>query len=380
MKELQQLEINALAWLFLAVPGLLICVVLWRLLPAGQRRLLPWPRWQPVPWLGVDVWIAFIIMLFIPMMLAEPIERSGLFTLIYGENANAKSLQERKLLWVGLIALPFQLALILGALTAIRGARPADLGITARRLPQNSIAGYLTWLVVTPFALLLYWVVGQFTEIQKHPMERLTALPLLESEWIAIVLLAVVAAPLMEELVFRGLLLRWQTGHGVEAQLTVGVAALAMAILGGVGKEGGFNAGPMLFVLVMLPVYGIMPYLRLRRRGVSKDNNDGLPEVEDAAESDSAASWPERVFRGVLGFVLLASEKRTNVVLAIHGNGLLFAAFHASVWPSPVALYFLGIALAWLAQRTQSLVGPIVAHALFNGVASLDLFLTQAGW
>ena len=71
-----------------------------------------------------------------------------------------------------------------------------------------------------------------------------------------------------------------------------------------------------------------------------------------------------------------ASETRANVLLAVYGNGLLFAALHSSVWPSPIALFLLGFGLAWLAHRSQSLVGPMVAHALFNGVATLDIFLS----
>jgi membrane protease YdiL (CAAX protease family) len=38
-------------------------------------------------------------------------------------------------------------------------------------------------------------------------------------------------------------------------------------------------------------------------------------------------------------------------------------------------LVLLGMALAWLAYRTRSLVGPIVVHALFNGVTFLTLVL-----
>jgi membrane protease YdiL (CAAX protease family) len=52
---------------------------------------------------------------------------------------------------------------------------------------------------------------------------------------------------------------------------------------------------------------------------------------------------------------------------------MLFAASH-NVWPTPVPLLLLGLGLGWLASRTQSLVGPIVCHALFNGVACLVLY------
>ena len=57
----------------------------------------------------------------------------------------------------------------------------------------------------------------------------------------------------------------------------------------------------------------------------------------------------------------------------IFGTALIFAIFHANVWPTPVPLFALGLALGYLAYRTQSLVAPIVLHGLFNGVTALAL-------
>jgi membrane protease YdiL (CAAX protease family) len=45
------------------------------------------------------------------------------------------------------------------------------------------------------------------------------------------------------------------------------------------------------------------------------------------------------------------------------------------VWPTPVALFVLALGLGALAYRTQSLVGPVVLHGLFNGFNCLVLFL-----
>jgi Type II CAAX prenyl endopeptidase Rce1-like len=56
---------------------------------------------------------------------------------------------------------------------------------------------------------------------------------------------------------------------------------------------------------------------------------------------------------------------------AIYGTALLFAMFHVSVWPTPIPLFVLALGLGYLAHRTQSIVGPIVLHVLFNAVAFL---------
>lgn len=63
---------------------------------------------------------------------------------------------------------------------------------------------------------------------------------------------------------------------------------------------------------------------------------------------------------------------------AIFSTALLFAISHP-VWPTPVPLFVLGLGLGYLAYRTQSLVAPILVHALFNGVACLLMLLTYAG-
>jgi hypothetical protein len=77
-------------------------------------------------------------------------------------------------------------------------------------------------------------------------------------------------------------------------------------------------------------------------------------------------------------YLLLPSSKcvrrRLGIAspLAMRGwmsNAVLFAAIHSNVWPSPIALFFLGLGLAWLALRTQSIIPSIVVHILFNGIA-----------
>jgi membrane protease YdiL (CAAX protease family) len=419
VSELAKLGTTALALLILAVPAGLVCLALWRLLPRDERRLLPWPRTGLVAWAGVDVWVAFLFLLLpslSPQLVSEPLTRSGFFTLVYGDRAGPTqliaqaaaaqglaapgvaapvapqiaialevaaldgSLEERQLLWVGVVAFPFQVAMILAGLAFVRGVRPAEVGLTGRRFAQNVVAGYLLWLVLAPLALLLYWVVTLLVGTQKHPIERLSQLPLLDVEWAAILFLAVVSAPVLEELVFRGVLLRWQTSHGLDAQLIVGVAALLMAILGGIGRQQTFNPGPMIFILVMLPSYVVLPYLdRYWREHKRRRTVEGRAEAEserNGAPTGNPAPWQERVYQGLVGFMRLTSDRRVNVLLAFYGNGLLFAALHSSVWPTPIPLFSLGFGLAWLAHRTQSLVGPLVAHALFNGVACLDMFLS----
>ncbi len=145
-------------------------------------------------------------------------------------------------------------------------------------------------------------------------------------------------------------------------------------------QEDGFNPGPVLFVAAMLPGYALLPYLCRTAPPASEaapapaapdEGNGTIPDApSDRARGDEPgqASWLARYTRRV-------EEPRVNARLAIYGNALLFAAFHSSVWPSPIPLFLLGLGLAWLAWRTRGVVASMTTHALFNATACLVLFL-----
>jgi hypothetical protein len=65
-----------------------------------------------------------------------------------------------------------------------------------------------------------------------------------------------------------------------------------------------------------------------------------------------------------------------NIARGIYGTSALFAAFHSSIWPSPIPLFVLALALGWLAYRTQSLIPSMVLHGLFNAVTCVLLLFT----
>jgi len=74
----------------------------------------------------------------------------------------------------------------------------------------------------------------------------------------------------------------------------------------------------------------------------------------------------EFLYRGVL---LSALMRGTGAIAALVVSSALFALVHAPAEPQAVApLFFLGMALAYAAYRTRSLVAPVLAHALFNAL------------
>jgi membrane protease YdiL (CAAX protease family) len=379
VSELEQLGMTALECLLLAVPTGLVCLVLWRLLSPSSRRLLPWPRPQPADWTGMDVWAAFGIWILSQVFFATLLENSGLFQRLYGAQAGADAYRERKGLLMQLAAGTFSVAAILGWFHSTRGVPPDGLGLTGRRAAQNVVVGYLGWLVLTPTALLLYWLLQLLVPVESHPVERLSRQPLLEVEWVALTLGTLVVAPVLEELLFRGVLLRWQLSRGPDGQLVVGAAALMVAVLNPL-LRGSFDPRPLIFVLAMLSGFALLPYaverFRKRRRGAGAGGTarEELPDGPARADAEPTP-WQTRPDQGLARYIRLASDRRANTLLALYGNGLLFAALHSSVWPSPIPLVLLGCGLAWLAYRTQSLLTTIVTHVLFNSVAFLNLLL-----
>ena len=87
----------------------------------------------------------------------------------------------------------------------------------------------------------------------------------------------------------------------------------------------------------------------------------------------AAATACDRQLGGLAGPMSCATD--VDATGAIVGSAALFACVHANVWPTPVPLALLALALGWLAMRTQSVIAPIVVHMLFNTVAFVELAL-----
>jgi membrane protease YdiL (CAAX protease family) len=353
----------SVAWAVVAVLGLLVLAAWWGLVPAARAERLPMRRIRRISWAGIDVLAAFFLFEALTALVFMTFQTAGLFDLLYPQD-NKALLRGAAEFWTGTFAPPLIMGLIVLGLHQIRGTRPVEMGLTRARAGVNVRLGYLVWLLVTPvtYALLLASVeliqLGGGTPDQ-HPIEIAGRQALGPVEWLLMFVSALMTVPLLEELLFRGLLLPWQLRGGWESQATVAFCALFVGALWGV-RENGYNPGTLCFVLAVLPALWVLPYWQLRH---------ALPETPVAEEAEQHSDKP--------GWVLTqfryAADVRAQPTLAICINGLLFAAMHGQVWPSPVALFPLGMALAWLRYRTSSLVGAVTLHVLFNAVGMLAI-------
>jgi membrane protease YdiL (CAAX protease family) len=325
VNDWHDLSLELWAWLALALLAGVPVAALWFGLPVAHRRLLPPPRRRDVPWELPEIYLALFVSIFYPEVFAILMQGGTGFT--------------PRGLWGRALALPFTVGTILLALKVRSGARLYQVGLSSHRWRQDLTFGYLVWLVLTPVVLSIHVLALHFLGKGEHPFERLAQQGLSPVEWCLVVFLAVVQAPLTEELSFRGILQPWLGRHNWGSHLAFAVAAaicFPWSML-----EGRWPAttdlyllalAPILFVLAMLPGYLLLP-----------------------------------------GFVKLPRRE----VQALYATALLFAAFHAGVWPTPVPLFVLGLGLGWLAWRTRSLTGPFLVHALFNAVASAILLSSK---
>jgi membrane protease YdiL (CAAX protease family) len=322
----------------------------------------------PAPWSGAEIAGAiFLVYILWPALATEALFGAGVYDRLYGPDLTAlarrqgddaaaglalgaagqaalaeqaKVVRVRLGLWAALLALPFQLVSVPLLFAYVSRTRPEQLGLTGRAAGRNALRGLLAWLVLIVPVLAVHEAVQRLYRLgfdivpEEHPLERLAQHGLSPVEWALFLLAAAAAAPLLEELIFRGVLQPWlarRRGGGALAAALAGAVALAYRWT---RLREALDHGPALVLEALAPplfVVALAPGLLLVRR------------------------WGEGA-------------------AAVYGTSLLFAAAHTFAWPSPVPLFLLSLGLGTLALRSGSLVGPVVLHGLFNA-SSIALFV-----
>jgi membrane protease YdiL (CAAX protease family) len=316
--------------------------------------MLPPHRRHAVPWTGIEVLIVFFLAeLFWGTLVGLLLNKLGFFVALFGEDFQ-RILEEqaspdgalaldRWRLWVSVISFPLNLATILVVLRLLSNTRYYQLGLTTHRLGRNILIGVLGWLCLTPIVLGMNDLVRRAYAFVTLSSPKDNALAVLSRshpsvlEQVLIVLSAVVIAPLMEELLYRGILQRW-----LSRQPWGGLLAWSLAL--GLAATYRFSL--------------------IKTAWITHDWNAVLEALQPTAF----------VIALLPGLWLLGRVARPQAARAIFGTSLLFAVRHVAVWPDPVALFVLSLGLGWMADRTRSLVGPIVLHSLFNSVGCVLMY------
>lgn len=190
------------------------------------------------------------------------------------------------------------------------------------------LAGIVGFLAITLTLALLTLLLG---EVEGPEQALLTEALAGGLTTVLVVIAAVVLAPVLEEIVFRGVLFQ-----GLRQRVGLWPAAVISSLAFGVihVEVVGIQALPFVFVAVVLLCLAVVPSVNA-------------------------------VLRGGFGLVGLAALVAAVVVA---GPGAVLY---------PAGLAALGMVFAWTFHRTGGLLVPIVGHAVFNGIAVSLAILAQ---
>ncbi|MCD4657184.1 MAG: CPBP family intramembrane metalloprotease [Planctomycetes bacterium] len=128
-------------------------------------------------------------------------------------------------------------------------------------------------------------------------------------------------------------------------------------------------------------VVKVLWYLILQNFGVSLEEQ---VQIKYLRESKNLMLWLATTFAVVVGapifeeivfrgFLFQALRKHQSIMLAATSQGFIFAILHMSL-SAFLPLWVLGVVLALMAEKFQSLLPSIIAHAIFNGITILMLY------
>jgi membrane protease YdiL (CAAX protease family) len=321
----------------LAVAGCAVPAGLAALFFARRRGqpLLPRPRRWPVPWTGLELVLLFPFAAIAPLALIDPLlTASGFYSAVYGAEAPAEAWLPMRPLWSAVFFLPLFLGLVsflrLSLYPDWKNAEPPRPASIAARIAIAVVA----WLILHPIVAVIHFGVAIcFAALDwpmvKHPLEEIAWGSRPDLDRVLLFVQASALTPVLEELLFRGMLLPWLFARSHRAGITMAVAMILAAALGIERAAGGDSTlafGPVGFALFLL------------------------------------AGWA--VFR-------LSRHRKSRTKSAIYASAALFALIHSNVWPTPIPLFVLGLGLGWLALRTRGILVPTIVHGLFNAVSVL---------
>jgi membrane protease YdiL (CAAX protease family) len=313
-------------------------------LPARTPRYVPWGIGSVVlsilTWLGLQILVPTCYFVFVHPRPAVAVPVVARVELSPGEQMGLSAVGNAFVL----ILIPFLLILTCKA-------RPRDFGFVAKNLPKQIVQGFLAYFLIAPIVIVVMLCSLLIWNKTNHPLEEAIKRDHTPGMLVVLVLAGVVLAPLAEELIFRGVLLGW----------------LTRMVLGRPKKStiDDFSGEPELSSLLEPDLTAEPGFAEVLDH--DPDNPYAPPRAPIALQETTEVSVE---MSGSKTFLLILS----NVVISV-----VFAGLHASVWPTPVPIFFLSLGLGFLYQRTGSLVPSTALHMTFNGVSTLLMLLTLGG-
>lgn len=256
------------------------------------------------------------------------------------EDAPEQSLAERML--QSAVSIGLLLVLVPALVRRTSGASLADLGLHRKEWPRQMGIGVRAAMLMTPPVCALQFLTTRIWPSQTHPVEQMVLQKLTVGVAILAVLSTMVLAPLIEELLFRGIFQRW-LGRSVEDP----------------------------------PVPTETNQDTRRPTTLEPENEPWLWDLNYAPPKSAPITPGSELLDGNSLPAELPALPFLN--LPILFTSMLFAAMHLAQWPAPIAIFLLSIALGAVYQRTGSLLASVTMHGVFNGINTLLLLLAALG-
>jgi membrane protease YdiL (CAAX protease family) len=370
----QEIALNLRAYAIVGGAGLVVLAAILLAVPSARRRLLPLPRLRPGNWSGAEVLLALPTLEFAQLAVVS------VLVVLMAPEGNVEALRP-ELMRLAILGSPLwvvlTLALVTTLLFTISRTRPHQYGVTRARWPANVALGILVFLVIAPLTFAVFLLALLAFGSETNPIELAVKQGFQTWEWALLVFMTVAGAALTEEVLFRGVLQGWLrratlVGH-VAFLLAVLTTAVVQVVLN--PPKDLLNAlAPPAFFGLLACVYGCCLWrigsrqLRSAAQVWRWRPGADLPSLAVPVDPDHSDAT-------VIADPHLAARQQqwawANARLAIFGSAILFGQFHG--WPNAVPMVVLGLGLGWLMYRTQSLVGAMVCHGLFNAVACIVL-------
>jgi membrane protease YdiL (CAAX protease family) len=206
------------------------------------------------------------------------------------------------------------------------GATLNDLGIRLDNWRGQVGIGVVAAFLMTPAVYAVQSLAVQYWEAQKHDVETMVLREFSLGTAVLAIFSTMVLAPIVEELLFRGILQRWLT------RLIGPRPARPTSAAAGIPSN-------------------IAPDLDLPSEG---DVLSEMPGHEVATETPST-------------------------MLAVVLTSIAFAVVHLPQWPAPIAIFLLSMGLGIVYEYTGSLLTVMALHGTFNGFSTLLLLLQALG-
>ncbi len=252
-------------------------------------------------------------------------------------NAPALSMTEQMVIGAAIdVILLFMLPLLLIATTR---SPLRDLGLSFTRWWQQAAVGIVALLAIQPVVYGVQFAMTTIWENHTHPLQKMVLEEFSPGVPQLSILLAVVVAPVFEEIMFRGIIQSW------------------LIRLGTVGRHKRMKAEAENAAITPIDELTPDPDWDARPAPLVK---------ELAADSETMPSPQPEAVDGKLG-------RRRAEMAGIVLTSLIFAAVHGPQWPAPIPLFILSVVIGYVYQRTGSLIAAICMHAAFNGFSTILL-------